>query len=125
MKDITIRIDSGNGELTRVAAALARDQVVLTAGTAVNTGRHFVARFIPSDLDAARHALDGAGVRFEEGDIVRVRLEPRPGELVHLISRLALGGVGLRALYLTSTSERHLEIAVAPTNIARAVRALR
>jgi hypothetical protein len=125
MKDITIDIDSRNGELARVAAALARDQVTLRAGAAVNTGRRFVARIIPSNLDAARHALDAAGVRFEEGDIVPVRLEPRPGELVHLISRLTLGGVGLRALYLTSTSDRHLEIAVAPTNIARAVRALR
>ena len=125
MKDISIDIDSRNGELARIAAALARAHVTLTAGAAVNTGPRIVARFIPSDLEAARHALESSDVPFEENDIVIVRLEPRPGELVQLMSRLALGGVGLRALYLTSTTEEQLEIAVAPTNLARALRALR
>lgn len=124
-KDITLEVDAGNGDLARVAAALARQQVTLRAGAAVTSGRRVVARFIPSDLDAARNALDIAGVRFEEADIVSIQLEPRPGELVRLISRLAQGGVGLRALYLTATSERHLEIAIVPTNVARAVRALK
>ncbi|HUR33317.1 MAG TPA: hypothetical protein VM032_05950 [Vicinamibacterales bacterium] len=125
MKDITIDINAGNGELARVAAALAREQVTLRAGAAVCTGPRFVARFIPSSLDAARHALDRAGVAFEESEIIAVRLEARPGELVELVGKLAAGGVGLRALYLTAATGRQLEIAVAPTNIARAVRALR
>src|SRR5215211_569932 len=109
MKDISIDIDATNGELARVAAALARNQVTLRAGAAVNTGPRLVARFIPSDLDGARQALEAAGVRFYENDIIPVRLDPRPGELVRLVSRLALGGVALRALYLTSSSDRQLE----------------
>ena len=125
MKDITLQIASSNSELTRVATALARDRVTLRAGVIVNTGRHFVTRFIPSNLDAARDALESAGVRFGEGEIVPIRLEARPGELVRLISKLAAGGVGLRAIYVTSMSEHHLEIAVAPTNVARAMLALR
>ena len=125
MKDFTIEIDSRNGELARVAAALARARVTLRAGAVVSTGPRFVARFIASDLEAARDALESSDVPFEENDIVTVRLEPRPGELVQLISRLTLGGVDLRALYLTSTTERSLEIALAPTNVARAIHALR
>ena len=124
MKDFTIDIDSRNGELARVAAALARHQVTLRAGAAVNTGRRFLARFVPSDIEKARAALDGAGIQFEENHIVPVQLEGRAGELAVLLARLANGGVGVRALYLTSTSANGLEVAVAPTNVARALRAL-
>lgn len=124
MKDFTIDIDSRNGELARVAAALARYHVTLRAGAAVNTGRRFVARFVPSDIDGARAALESIGVPFEESHIVPVRLEGRAGELASLLTGLANGGVGVRALYLTSTSGGSLEVAVAPTNVARLVRAL-
>lgn len=124
MKDLTIDIAATNGDMARVAAALARFQVTLTAGAAISNGPRVVARFVPSDLEAARRALEAAGVRFEESDIVPVRLPRRPGELATLITRLARGGVGVRALYLTSTSSGQLEIAVAPTNLAQAVRAL-
>jgi hypothetical protein len=125
MKDFTVDIDSRNGDLARVAAALARHQVTLRAGAAVNTGRRFVARFVPSDIEATRDALDAAGVPFEEGHIVPVRLAARAGELATLLTRLANGGVGVRALYLTSASGDGLDVAVAPTNVARTLRALK
>lgn len=125
LKDFTIDIDSRNGDLARVAAALARHQVTLRAGAAVNTGRRFVARFVQSDTEATRNALDAAGVPFEEGHIVPVQLAGRAGELAALLTTLSNGGVGVRALYLTSTSGGGLEVAVAPTNVARALRALK
>ncbi|MFN8067012.1 MAG: hypothetical protein U0P82_19625 [Vicinamibacterales bacterium] len=124
MKDITLDLDARNGDLARIAAALARHHVTLKAGAAVSSGPRVVARFIPSDLDGARRALDSANVRFHESDIVPVTLEARPGELVGLITRLASGGVGVKALYLTSAADGRLELAVAPTNVARALRAL-
>lgn len=124
MKDITIEIDARNGDLARVAAALARHQVTLRAGAAVSSGPRIVARFVPSDLDAARQALDGSGISFQESDIVPVSLDARPGQLAHLITALAIEGVSVRALYLTSTANGRLELAVAPTNVARTLRAL-
>ncbi len=125
MKDFTIDIDSRNGELARVASALARNGVTLRAGAAVRTGPRFVARFVPSDIEATRTALDVAGVPFEEGHVVPVRLTARAGELAALLTRIANGGVGVRALYLTSTPGGGLEVAVAPTNVAGAIRALK
>src|SRR5688500_15403133 len=98
MKDITIEIDARNGDLARVAAALARHQVTLRAGAAVSSGPRIVARFVPSDLDAARQALESSGISFQESDIVPVSLDARPGQLAHLITRLAMEGVGVRAL---------------------------
>ena len=41
-----------------------------------------------------------------------------------LSTRLANGGVGVRAIYVTGTSGHLLEVAVVPDNVARARRAL-
>lgn len=125
MKDFTIDIDARNGELARVAAALARHHVALKAGAAVSTGPRFIARFVPSDFHAARVALEGAGLRFEENDLIPVTLAPRPGELAALLARLSGSGVGVRALYLTSGAAGRLELALAPSNLALARRVLK
>jgi len=124
MRDFTIELPPRAGDLARIASALARHQVTLRAGTAMVVGRRLVARFIPSDEAATRVALDVAGVRFEESEIVPVLLESRAGELAMLSARLASGGVGVRAIYLTGTVGRLVEVAIVPTNIAGARLAL-
>ena len=124
MRDFAIELNARSGELARVASTLAQHQVTLRAGTAMVVGRRLVARFIPSDETATRVALDAAGVRFEESEIVPVLLESRAGELAMLSARLANGGVGVRAIYLTATVGHLVEVAVVPTNVARARLAL-
>ena len=124
MRDFTIDLSARSGELARVASVLARHHVTLRAGTALVIGRRLVARFIPSDEAATRSALDAAGVRFEENEIVPVLLESRAGELAMLSARLASGGVGVRAIYLTATVGDLVEVAIVPTNLARARLAL-
>src|SRR5437899_3305319 len=88
MRDIAIDVKLQPGELARIASALARQHVALRGGTLLAIGPRLVARFIPSDVDAARRALDGARVRFEEGEVVPVLLERRAGELAMLSTRL-------------------------------------
>lgn len=124
MRDFAIELPQRSGELARVASALARQQVTLRAGTALGVGRRLIARFIPSDVEATRQALDAAGIPFEESEIIPVLLESRAGELAMLSTRLANGGVGVRAIYLTATSGNLLEVGIVPTNVARARRAL-
>jgi hypothetical protein len=124
MRDIAIELKSGAGELARIASMLAREKVTLKAGTALIVGGRMVARFIPSDIAAARRALDAAGVRFEESEILPIVLESRAGELAMLAARLASGGVGIRAIYLTGAANDLLEVAIVPDNIARARRIL-
>jgi hypothetical protein len=124
MRDLLFELRPRPGELARIASALARQQVAIRGGTLLAMGPRILARVIPSDLDAARRALDAAGVRFEESEILSVLVESRAGELAMLSTRLASGGVSVRALYVTGTSGNILEVAVATDNIARARRAL-
>ena len=68
MRDLTIELTHRPGELARVASMLARHQVTLKAGCALAIGRRLIARLIPSDIDAARRALDAAEVRFRRAN---------------------------------------------------------
>jgi hypothetical protein len=124
MRDLVLELPPRPGELARIASALARQQVAIRGGTLMALGPRLLARFIPSDLDAARRALESAEVPFEESEIMPVLLESRAGELAMLSTRLASGGVSVRAIYITGTSGNILEVAVATDNIARARRAL-
>jgi hypothetical protein len=123
-RDFAIELKPRPGELARVASMLARHHVTLKAGVALAVGPRILARFVPSDVDGARRALDAANVRFEESEIVPVLVESRAGELAMLSTRLAEGGVGVRALYITSTAGNLVELAIVPDNVQKARRAL-
>ena len=124
MRDLLLELPPRPGELARIASALARQQVAIRGGTLMAIGPRILARFIPSDLDAARRALEGADVPFEETEIMPVLLESRAGELAMLSTRLATAGVNVRAIYITGTNGHVLEVAIVPDNIARARRAV-
>ncbi|MBZ5557185.1 MAG: hypothetical protein LAO77_07910 [Acidobacteriia bacterium] len=124
MRDVSIELKPHPGELARVTSILAQHHVTLRAGTALVVGGRIVARFVPSNIEAARRALDSASVRFEEGEIVPVLLESRAGEMAMLSTRLAEGGVNVRAIYLTGTAGPLLELAVVPDNVQKARRVL-
>ena len=124
MRDVSIELKPHPGELARVTSLLAQHHVTLRAGTALAVGGRIVARFVPSNIEAARRALDSASVRFEEGEIVQVLLESRAGEMAMLSTRLAEGGVNVRAIYLTGTAGPLLELAIVPDNVQKARRVL-
>ena len=123
-RDFAIELKPRPGELARVASMLARHHVTLKAGVALAVGPRLLARFIPSDVEGARSALDAANVRFEEREIVPVLVESRAGELAMLSARLADGGVALRALYITSTAGNLVELAIVADDAEKVRRAL-
>src|SRR5262245_62276059 len=108
-RDFAIELKPRPGELARVASMLARHHVTLKAGVAMAVGPRILGRFVPSDVEAARRALDAANVRFEEREIVPVLVESRAGELAILSQRLAEGGVALRAVYHNSKAGKRVE----------------
>jgi len=123
-RDFAIELKPRPGEIARVASMLARHHVTLKAGIALAVGPRILARFVPSDIEGARRALDEANVRFEESEIVPVLVESRAGELAILSTRLAQAGVAMRALYITSTAGNLVELAIVTDNAQQARRAL-
>ena len=122
MRDITIELRPKTAEIARIAGALAREQVTLRAGGAHTVGARLVARFVPSDIDAARRALDAASVPFAEHEIVPVLLESRAGELASISARLAEADVVIRAIYLTAMLGNVVQIALVTDQPAAVIR---
>ena len=112
MRDITIELRPRTAEIARIAAVLAREQVTLRAGSALTVGAQLVARFVPSDIDAARRALDAASVPFVEHEVVPALIESRAGELATLSARLADAGITVRGIYLTAMLDNVMQIAI-------------
>jgi len=79
---------------------------------------------VPSDIDAARRALDMADVRFSESEVVPVLVESRAGELAMLSTRLADNNVIVRAFYITATIGNVVELGLVVDNPDRVKRAL-
>ena len=112
MRDFAIELTDRPGELGRVAAALARYNVNLKAVTGLSVGSYVLVRIIADDVEAARAALQGAGIRFTEGEVVQVLLENRAGELAAVTTKLAEAKVNLRAIYLTGIVDSLVELAI-------------
>jgi hypothetical protein len=124
MKDFAIELSDRPGELGRVATALSRYGVNLKAVTGLAVDKHVVVRIIADDPDAARSALEGAGIRFTQDEVVKVLLENRAGELAAVTTKLSEAKVNLRAIYLTGIVDNLVELAIVTDDAKKAKRML-
>jgi hypothetical protein len=124
MRDFAVHVTHRPGEIARVAAALARQDVNIKsiAGMAINT--QGVIRVIADNIEAARTALTDANIRFEESELVTALLENRAGELAEVASKLANVGVNIQAMYVIGLEGELVEVAMAVDDIKKAKRAL-
>jgi hypothetical protein len=101
MKDIEIRLEHRPGALAEAGEALGRAGVSIEGGGAFVVDGHAVAHFLFEDADAARRALESAGIRVAaDRDVVVVRLrQDVPGQLGLLTRQMAAAGVNIEALY--------------------------
>src|SRR5262245_469144 len=101
MRDFTIPMTHRPGELARVTNILGRAGINLKSVAAMAIGTQAQLRLIADDVEAARHALTEANVRFEESEITTVLMENRAGEVSDLATKLSNAGVNLHAIYVT------------------------
>ena len=124
MKDFAIELTDRPGELGRVATALSRYGVNIKAVTGLALEKHVLVRIIADDPDAARSALEHAGIRFTEGEIVQVLLENRAGELAAVTAKLSEAKLNLRAIYLTGIVDNLVELAIVTDDARKTKRIL-
>lgn len=124
MRDFAFQLTHRPGELARVATALGRQRVNIKSVAGLAIGSYVTVRIIADDVEAARAALESANIRYEESEIVTVLLENRAGELAAVSSKLADGGVNLRAIYLTGAQDNLVELAIVPDDVKKAKRLL-
>jgi predicted amino acid-binding ACT domain protein len=112
LRDFAIELPNRPGELARVATVLSRYGVNIKSVAGLAIGGTVVVRILAEEADPVRAALEGANIPFEEGQVVKVLLENRAGELAAVTSKLAEARVNLRAIYLTGIEDNLVELAI-------------
>jgi len=121
VQDVTILLENRPGALADMGEALARTGVSIEGGGAWVVNDHGVAHFLVADGDAARTALESAGIKvLAVRDVVVQRLKQAiPGQLGQLTRRMADAGVNIEVLY--SDHDHQLVLVVDDIGRARAV----
>ena len=121
MKDLAIALDNRPGALAEMGDALGRAGVSVEGGGAFVVNGQGVAHFLFADGEAARNALEAAGIRvLEEREVVVQRLnQAQPGQLGKITRRMAEAGVNIEVLY--SDHDHQLILVVDDLEKGRAV----
>jgi hypothetical protein len=99
--DLAIDLEDRPGALAEMGEALGRAGVSIEGGGAGVVGGRGAAHFLFEDGEAARRALEAAGIRVvavREVVVQRLR-QAVPGQLGKLTRRMAEAGVNIEVLY--------------------------
>ncbi len=101
MKDLTISLENRPGALAEMGDALGRAEVSIEGGGAFVVEDRGVAHFLFEDGEAARRALEAAGIQvLEEREVLVQRLnQTEPGQLGKISRKMAEAGVNIEVLY--------------------------
>ena len=101
MHDLTIELENRPGALAEMGEALGRAGVSVEGGGAFVVNGSGVAHFLFEDGDAARIALEAAGIQIlDEREVLMQRLkQDEPGQLGKISRRMAEAGVNIEVIY--------------------------
>ncbi len=103
MKDLEIIFENRPGALAEMGEALGKAGVNVEGGGvwSCEGGKQSIAHFLFEDGEAARKALEAAGIRVvAEREVVTLRLrQGEPGQLGSLARRMADAGVNIEVQY--------------------------
>ena len=101
MFDLTIELEDRPGALAEMGETLGRAGVSIEGGGAWVVNGRGCAHFLFDDGDAARRALEAAGIRvLAVREVIALRLKQAvPGQLGQVTRRMAEAGVNIEVLY--------------------------
>jgi hypothetical protein len=119
--DLAIALENRPGALAEMGEALGRAGVSVEGGGAFVVDGQGVAHFLFRDGDAARRALEAAGIRVVQvREVLAQRLnQSEPGQLGKITRRMADAGVNIEVLY--SDHDHQLILVVDDIEKGRAV----
>jgi hypothetical protein len=121
MHDVAIQLENRPGALAEMGEALGRAGVSVEGGGVFVVNGVGVAHFLFNDGDAARDALEAAGITvLSVRDVVMLRLnQSEPGQLGKIGRRMAEAGVNIEVQY--SDHDHQLILVVDDIEKGRAV----
>lgn len=106
MKDLTVNLQNKPGTVAQAAEALGNAGINIEGGFGMAMGDKGELHLLVADADAARAALQAAGVECgADRDVEVFSLIDEPGELGRHLRRIADAGINLDMVY-TATNTR-------------------
>lgn len=125
-KQVTAWVDSSPGEIARVARALARARINISAFTSYGSGSEIPVRLLVSSPARARKVLLDLDVRVTEEDVLRLTLPDKPGTLAEIAERLAKARINVDYSYETvAKGAKKADLVLAVSDLAGAAKVLK
>ena len=113
MTEFIVHVENRPGRLATITELLGSAGVNIEALAAYGYDGEGVLRLIVDDARTTRRVLADAGLRVEESTVLTAFLPHEPGSLASVTRRLADSDVNILALYVLSTSQEGIEVAIA------------
>jgi hypothetical protein len=125
VKQITAWVESQPGELGRIAAAMGKAKVNISAIACWGAGCGSPIHLQVSNPTKARKVLQDLGVRVTEEEVLRLTLPDKPGALGDLAVRLGAANINIEYAYAsTPNGAKEADLILSVSDIAGAVKAL-
>jgi len=125
-KQLTAWVESKPGELDRIADALAKAKINISAITCWSAGSENPVHLLVSNPAKAKKVLQELGVRVTEEEVLRVTLPDNPGALAEMSVRLGSGNINIEYAYASvPTGGRKADLILSVSDVAGASKILR
>ena len=125
-KQVTVWVDSSPGQIARVARALARARINITAFTCYGNESEIPVRLLVTNPARAKNVLRDLDLRVTEEDVLRLTLPDKPGTLAEIAERLAEAHINIDYSYTTvAKGIKKSDLVLAVSDLAGAAKVLR
>lgn len=125
-KQVSVWINRSPGQFARVARALAKAKVDITAFTSYGSGDQIPIRLLVDSPTRARKVLRDLDLRITEEDVLRLTLRDKPGIVAEIAERLADAHININSSYATvAKGAKKSDLVLAVSDIVGALKALK
>jgi hypothetical protein len=126
VKQLTAWVESKPRELGRIAAALGKARVNISAVTCWSAGSENPVHLLVSSPAKAKKVLQELGVRVTEEEVLRVTLPDNPGALGEVGAHLGAGNINIEYAYASvATGGKKADLILSVSDVVGASKALR
>ena len=124
-KQITAWTDNKPGEVGRIAAALGKAKINISAITCWSAGSESPVHLLVSSPAKAKKVLQKLGVRVTEEEVLRLTVADKPGTLGEVGVRLGAANINIEYAYSSvPTGGKKTDLILSLSDVAGACKAL-
>jgi hypothetical protein len=124
MKEFKIFVKHQPGELAKITEVLASRAVNIKAISSEAIGNEASLRVVTNDVTTTKKALDEAGTKYVQNDLLTLMLIDRPGELSKVAKKLGKAKINIESIYILGQKDGKTEVALVVDDMQKAQKRL-